>query len=568
MQNDRNTDGGFEFCRLADKEPEAEFTRSEDLSETSRKEPWNSVHEILCQLGLAREEIRKSKGLLQCALDGISDPLIMVGKDFKVRVLNKAATEYYRASREEVIGKFCYEVFLGRAEPCKPCNMGNALCGKKPVSFQRTGFQNPSRLEQVNIHPLDDGYAEGDVIIHISDINEQAQNGNELILANKLISLGVLVSGVAHEINNPNNLIMLNTPILMDAWKSIEPIIENYYKENGDFVMGGLNYSEMRVELPGLISGIVEGSRRIKRIVEDLKAYARHDDTGPTQNVDVKNAIESSIRLVDNLIRKSTDNFSIECGENLPLIRGNIQRIEQVVINLIQNACQAVTKKEQRISVTCLYDEKKNGVFIEVADEGIGIPEEAMPHIMDPFFTTKRGYGGTGLGLSVCSNIVKAHHGTIEVRSREGKGSVFRVFLPVSAKREPVRILVVDDDEILRKSMVGILEANEDYLVQEASNGAEAFLLMGHRLPDLLILDILMPDMDGVEVCRLLKEREELSKIKVIVVTGLPDSPKGKRVAGMGFKNIMSKPFKPMNFISTVTTTLEDAYIEGIKRGR
>ena len=526
------------------------------------------LRKTIGQVNLAREEIRKSKELLRAVFDGFSDPLIMVDKDMKVRIINEAAGKYYRVSSEEAVGGICNEVFWGRSEPCEGCTLQDALTGGEPLRFRRAGFEDPDRLEHVDIFPCSDGYGEQGAIIHVRDITEQVRNENQLILADKLISLGVLVSGVAHEINNPNNFIMLNAPIVIDAWKSIQPIIENYYHENGDFVMGGLNYSEMRVELPGLLSGIVEGSRRIKRIVQDLKAYARHDNAGTTQNVDIKNVIEGSVRLLNNLIRKSTEHFSVEVDENLPLILGNAQKVEQVVINLIQNACQGLTKKEQRVSVKSWYHKEKNGVVIEVTDEGVGIPEETMPHIMDPFFTTKRGYGGTGLGLSVCSTIVKTHQGTIDVVSREGKGSVFRVFLPVHAKREPLRILVVDDDDILRKSMVGILESNEDYLVQEASNGAVAFLLMGHHLPDLLILDIHMPDMDGVEVCRLLKEREELSKIEVIVVTGLADSPRGKKIADMGFKNIIRKPFKPMNFLDTVRTTLEPVYSEGIKHGQ
>ena len=378
------------------------------------------------------------------------------------------------------------------------------------------------------------------------------------MLADKLISLGVLVSGVAHEINNPNNFIMLNAPTLKKAWESIEPIIEKYYRENGDFIMGGLEYSEMRDEIPGLLSGIMEGSRRIEGIVKDLKDYSRHDSIGRTQLVDVNKAIESSVRLLDHMLRKSSNHFSVEFGENLPSINGNVQKLEQVVINLIQNACQALTNNGQCISVKSSYHKKKNGIVIEVRDEGVGIPTEELPRIMEPFFSTKQGYGGTGLGLSVCSDIIKEHQGKIDVESREGAGSTFRVFLPVTKKAKQTRILVVDDDDILREGITNVLKTNKNYRVEEASNGAEAFLLIGHRRPDLIVLDIHMPDMDGVEVCRLLKEMEELSDIKVVVITGFPDSPKGRKVVELGFTNILPKPFTIPDLTGMVKIVLEE----------
>jgi len=456
--------------------------------------------------------------------------------------------------------------FFGRSIPCEFCKIEDALPGRGPLRFQRADYRDPRRLEQVEVLPFTDAHAEQGAIIHIQDIMEQKQKDNELILADKLISLGTLVSGVAHEINNPNNFIMLNAPIVMDAWKSIEPIIENYYKENGDFVMGGLTYSEMRSELPGLLSGILEGSRRIERIVRDLKSYARHDTVGEHQLVDVNKVIESSVRILNSIIRKASDHFSADYGENLPLINGDAQKLEQVMINLIQNACQALTNKEQHISIQSSYNKEEDGIVIEVRDEGVGISAETIPSIMDPFFTTKRSYGGTGLGLAVCSKIVMEHQGKIDIKSREGAGSTFSVFLPVIKKRKRARILVVDDDDFMRESMVNMLQSSEHYQVQKASNGAEAFLLMGHQLPELLILDIHMPDMDGLEVCRLLKEREELAEVRVVVVTGFPDSDKVKKVLKLGFTTLIPKPFTMTDFMGTVEKVLEGGPVRGLKQ--
>lgn len=264
------------------------------------------------------------------------------------------------------------------------------------------------------------------------EIKERKRMEKEFIQTDKMISLGILVSGVAHEINNPNNFIMLNTPILQEAWEDIMPVIEKYYKVNNDFVLAGLPYSTMRDEIPKLFSGIKEGSKRIKHIVKDLKNYARQGGSDMDQSVNINQIVKNSVRLVDNLIKKATNNFRVEYGHNLPLIEGNKQKLGRVVINLIRNACQALEDKEKGVFMKSSFDKKKNCIVIQVQDEGCGIPETTLPRIMDPFFTTKRSQRGTGLSLPVSSVIVKAHGGRIEVKSDISKGTIFKVILPVN----------------------------------------------------------------------------------------------------------------------------------------
>lgn len=252
-----------------------------------------------------------------------------------------------------------------------------------------------------------------------------------LVQADKMAALGILVSGVAHEINNPNGLILLNMPVMMDAFRDVEPILEEHYATHGDFDCAGLRYSRMREAIPRLMGQMLEGSRRVKTIVEDLKDFARQQEPGPAAEVDLNQTVRTALRLLANLIDKSTEHFSASYDDALPLIRGNAQRIEQVVVNLVMNACQALPGPDRAIELATFVDAAENAVVFEVRDQGIGITAEQLPHLTDPFFTTKREVGGTGLGLSVSSGIVKEHGGTLSFSSVPGAGSTARMTLPI-----------------------------------------------------------------------------------------------------------------------------------------
>ncbi|MDX2494015.1 MAG: transporter substrate-binding domain-containing protein [Desulfuromusa sp.] len=258
----------------------------------------------------------------------------------------------------------------------------------------------------------------------------------QLLHADKMTSLGVLVAGVAHEINNPNGLIQLSLPQLSKAYQSIEPILDDKYQKQGNFKLGWFDYSRMRDEIPKMLVEMLESSNRIKRIVEDLKDFARLKDSGLDDMVDLNDVIRSALRLVDNTLHKSTRHFRVDYCPELPCFRGNGHRIEQVVVNLILNACQALTSMEQAIELRTYRLKDEEMVVLEVDDEGCGLNEETLQRITDPFFTTKRETGGTGLGLSVSDGIVKDHHGRLEFSGQTGKGMLVRLLLPIYVDKE------------------------------------------------------------------------------------------------------------------------------------
>ncbi|GJQ64590.1 MAG: hypothetical protein SCALA702_36430 [Melioribacteraceae bacterium] len=256
----------------------------------------------------------------------------------------------------------------------------------------------------------------------------------QLIQADKMATLGILIAGIAHEINNPNNFILLNVSLFTKIWEDIKPILQEYHEEHGDFVLAGMSYSESFGKVNDSLSGITSGAHRIQKIVRSLTHFARNDSGNLNNKVDLKSVIDNARLIAGNLIKNSTSNFSVDYPENIPELRGNYQQLEQVLINTINNACQALPDKTGYVKISVSCDEEKNLVIISIKDSGEGIPPEQLKHIFDPFFTTKREKGGTGLGLSISYHIIQNHGGSMEIESKTGEGTTCKITLPVSTE--------------------------------------------------------------------------------------------------------------------------------------
>lgn len=252
----------------------------------------------------------------------------------------------------------------------------------------------------------------------------------QLVQADKLASLGILTSGVAHEINTPNGLILMNIPVLQEAFEDARPILDKHLEDSGDFAFGGLSYERLRDEMPVMLSDMADSARRIRQIVNDLKSYARQETPGFTAELDLNEVARTAVRLADVSIRKATSRFKADYAVNLPLVRGNAQRLTQVAVNLIVNACQALDGPDKAIELRTSHDAASGSVTLAVSDEGTGIMPEHMARLTDPFFTTKRESGGTGLGLSVSLGIVREHGGDMAFESEPGVRTTVTVTLP------------------------------------------------------------------------------------------------------------------------------------------
>jgi len=254
----------------------------------------------------------------------------------------------------------------------------------------------------------------------------------QLIHASRMASMGTMVSGVAHEINNPNNLIMFNAPMLRAVWSDSEKILSRRFEEEGEFPIGGVPYSEMRGIIPQLFDGISEASQRIKNIVANLKDYSRQEKGEVECLINVNEVVQAAIGIINHQILKGTRNFRVEYGSPPPRVDGYAQQLEQVVINLVLNALTSLPGPGSGVRVATVARRETGRVEIVVEDEGHGMSKEVIERVTEPFFTTRTENGGLGLGLSLSSAIVQDHKGEMVFESEVGKGTTVRVILPAS----------------------------------------------------------------------------------------------------------------------------------------
>ena len=380
----------------------------------------------------------------------------------------------------------------------------------------------------------------------------------QLQQAQKMETLGTLVAGVAHEINNPINLIMYNIPLLQKIWADFMPVLKERQSMEPNQKFGGFDYDFLADNLAQLMADMEMAAHRVAKTVSDLKNFSRQSNVAEKLPLQVNSAVRNAMRLAQTTLRTSAVEVNLQFGEDLPDIDGNLQSIEQIILNIIINAVQAIDHDQGKIDVTTGYRNQDGRVYIRITDNGRGISSAISDKIFLPFITDKQSEGGTGLGLSVSYSLVKAHKGEIVFDTTPGEGTTFTVYLPSGLIGQAPKVLVVDDDNGIRQMLIEALTMNHQYLVEEASNGIEASIKLGTYRPDLLVLDIFMPEMDGLEVCRIISSEPELADMRVIITTGYPQHPKLDEVVALGYTNIFSKPFDLLNFIQAIEKILSD----------
>lgn len=370
-------------------------------------------------------------------LDAIPDNLILLSPDLKILWANKAFASHVGKKTSGITGQHCYNLCCRIDTPCRNCPV---IVSFKSGKEETTRVMNSQgRIFNKRAFPIKDKSGEIKNVIEVTrDITAKVHMEEEaklvqsrLIHTNKMTSLGTLVSGVAHEINNPNSFILNNTQVFAEIWEDAVKVLSDHYRRDKELHLAGIPFPEIKKIAPKLIYGINDGSLRIKHIVDNLRNFARPDKARMDGKVDVNTVIMTSTSILESQIEKFTNNYQVKCEDDLPQVKGSAQQIEQVVINLIMNALQSLPDKEAGVSVYTKHNKRGNRVEIKVADEGCGIDRNLIDRVTEPFFTTRFDTGGTGLGLSISDTIIREHNGSLVIKSKEGTGTVVTLKLPL-----------------------------------------------------------------------------------------------------------------------------------------
>lgn len=281
-----------------------------------------------------------------------------------------------------------------------------------------------SRLPSVNYR----------LLIDIRDITERKKHDEDIAQRERLASLGGLSIGIAHEINNPNGAIRLGIKNINTIIEMLTPVIMDIKKEHPDLHFGTMSIDKVIEQLPQLCEGILNATERVAAVVNNLKNFGRKDAGGGKKPININNTIKNAIQLTKHILNE-TGVLEIYTDEDIPCVEGRETEIEQVLINLISNACDSIKEKKVnagngytgRIIIKSFY---QHGVIIEIIDNGTGIKDELKGRIFDPYYTSKPFGAGTGLGLSISQNIIRKHKGNLTFKSKEGFGTTFRIDLP------------------------------------------------------------------------------------------------------------------------------------------
>ncbi|MBM4376004.1 MAG: response regulator [Deltaproteobacteria bacterium] len=474
-------------------------------------------------LELLRASERRYRSLVE------RSPVAMLAhREGAITLANAAAAELFRASSAyELLGRDLYEHLAVAVDDAED-------------DATRTATGRLTRLDGSVIHvELTESPSASDGEIHsvLRDVHERREFEGRVHMIDRMVSIGTLAAGVAHEVNTPLAYVLSNLEFGLDE-------LMNKTRMSVD---------ELR-ELREALLEAYDGASRMRDIVRDLRTFSRADDVtnGP---VDVLRVLESSINMTGQEIRQRAKLY--KHLESVPSVVSSESRLGQVFMNLLLNAAQAVPSgapEAHSVTVTTRRS-PENEAVVEVSDTGYGIAPEVMERIFEPFFTTKPSGTGTGLGLSICRSIVEGAGGRISVDSTPGAGTTFRVVLPGVARAarqsrrpsftppvERARVLAVDDDAFVGRAIARVLRGHDVVTVESGADALERLLAPGEHF-DLILCDLMMPGMTGRELYEVLEEREPDCLEGLVFMSGGTFTPEVREFAERKDVRVIDKPF-------------------------
>ncbi len=446
----------------------------------------------------AQEALRESEERFRTLVDSMDDVVFSLDRHGRIDGLYGRVPAEFGPVAQNVIGQSLSELFGGHDVLPPQQAVQQALGGHQTLFELAFDTGSGVRTFHIRLSARRDAGGEITGLVGIGrDITSQKEVQAQLATADRMASIGLIAAGVAHEVNSPLAALLLNAELAQRITRRTE--------SSGS-------------QLATSLESIHDCGQRIARIVRDLGVFSR----APAEQlelVDVRQVLDASLRLTEGQLRSRAR--LVREDDDVPLVLANGSRLGQVFLNLILNAAQAIPEgdydhHEVRIATRAEGDAR---VVIEVRDTGVGIAPEVVAKLFTPFFTTKPVGVGTGLGLSICQRLLKAMGGGIEVESQPGKGSVFRVSLPVASAvefppapptpprlpsgtrrihRPEPRVLVIDDNAHVRASLRQALGESYDTVAVGSAREGLALLEQGESFA-VVVCDLMMGDLTGID---------------------------------------------------------------------
>lgn len=485
------------------------------------------------------ELIRRGKEEWETTFNALTEGIAVIGPDGKVSRANHALGRLLGIPTPSLIGQSFSETAIGQAESARTL-VEEARQGAR-TSPLITRAERIDRVLRLTAAPLAESGERTSVVMLIEDVTEQRKLESQLIQNEKLAAVGQLVSGVAHELNNPLTSIAGLAEFLVEHSRP-----------------GAKEREHLRI--------IHEQAERAGRIVRDLLTFARvggHEKI----RVDVNDVVSRTSALVQYDVKLRTIEFEPRLDPNIPAVLADPYELQQVVLNLITNAVQAVGEldpERPRIIIVSSWVSSE-GVAVSVQDSGLGIPDELLPRLFTPFFTTKEPGRGTGLGLSISYGIVESHGGRLTYAPSSLGGAEFTILLPIhrqppfeGTRIDPTQraILLVDDDLTVHR-VVTALFAGEGYLVDTARTGSQGLKQASNQVYDLIIAEARAVAEPGLLFSRALTTVRPVYRDRLIIATDTTPMPSREGIP------TLTKPFNLRELKSVAGEILKRAPVVG-----
>ncbi len=260
---------------------------------------------------------------------------------------------------------------------------------------------------------------------------EKQQIMAKLIQTNRMTSLGLLVSSMAHEISNPNGAIRLDGNFLGNMLRDMLPHIEDITREDSDFTISGMRIDDLREELFRAHKNIIRSTDRIESVIKDLRAYSLGANTPHARDIDMNRVVRGALTIIRAHGHVTHSTIREDLSPELPTIHGSHHQLEQLVVNLLLNALQSLPVQGGKVTICTNSAPETNEILIHISDTGVGIPPEDRARLYEPFFSTRFESGGSGLGLYISNFIIGEHGGRLEFESEVGVGTTVVMHLPL-----------------------------------------------------------------------------------------------------------------------------------------